>query len=108
MRKWIQIAVLALSLSAMPALAQDPTADGENSRQTSFVAVEGPARDSVPGGTLLVAAYGVVFALVFLYVARLAKMQAENARSLQRLAAALDKLDTGPTSPDKALRDRAG
>jgi hypothetical protein len=67
-------------LWAALALAQD-TGD----RATSFQAVSGAVHEDVPGGTLLVAAYGVVLAVLVLYVVYLTMMQQGARKDLARL-----------------------
>lgn len=72
------VAVLvSLFVPATLAVAQD--------RATQFVAVSGPARDTVPGGTLLVTAYAFVWLVVLGIVLRTALVQAGTARDLARL-----------------------
>lgn len=68
-------------------LAQD---DAAEDRATSFQAVEGAAKEDVPGGPLLVAAYAFVLVLVIGYAARLGALQAKTAREVERLTRALE------------------
>jgi CcmD family protein len=77
--------VLAGWLAPVIALAQE-TGD----RATSFQAVSGSAHEDVPGGTLLVAAYAIVLALVVAYVVYVARMQASAAEELTRLEKMLE------------------
>lgn len=84
--------LLALSiLSAIgfagSAQAQDDT--GED-RATSFQAVEGPPKEDVPGGPLLIGAYAFVLVLLIGYTARLGAMQAKTGRELERLTRAIE------------------
>ncbi|MCZ7677505.1 MAG: CcmD family protein [Sandaracinaceae bacterium] len=76
--------VLAFAvLSACPvALAQE---DAAESRAATFEAARGAQLEEIPGGGLLVAAYGVVFLLVLLYVVSIGFRQARTARELDRL-----------------------
>jgi CcmD family protein len=74
-------------LSAAPASAQDETV---GDRATSFQAVQGAAKEDVPGGPLLVAAYAFVLVLVIGYAARLGALQAKTARELERLTRSLE------------------
>lgn len=76
-----------VALSAPPASAQDDT---NEDRATSFQAVQGAAKEDVPGGPLLVAAYAFVLVLVIGYAARLGALQAKTARELERLTRSLD------------------
>ena len=59
----------------------DPAQD----RATEFVAVDGAVAEDVPGGPLLVGAYGLVLLVVLGYVLRLGFLQAGTARDLDRL-----------------------
>lgn len=75
-------ALLALSaLSIVPASAQDAPDD----RATSFHAVSEGAHEDVPGGGLLVAAYGVALLALFGYVAYVGALQQGTNRELDRL-----------------------
>ena len=66
----LRAAALASTL-ALPAFAQAQDESAEESRATAFQAVEGPQKENVPGGPLLVAAYGFVLAALVAYVVRL-------------------------------------
>jgi hypothetical protein len=81
-------ALLALWLTSASALGQQ---DAAESRAASFQAVEGAQKESVPGGPLLVSAYGFVLVLLVGYVARLALMQRRTANELDRLTRALEQ-----------------
>jgi hypothetical protein len=84
------IGVCALSWavpSRPPAAAQDDTV---GDRATSFQAVQGAAKEDVPGGPLLVGAYAFVLVLLIGYAARLGALQARTARELERLTRALE------------------
>lgn len=82
------LAALAVCFAVVTtALAQD-TAD--DSRATSFQAVQGAQREDVPGGPLLIGAYGVVLVLLVGYVARLGAMHARTSGELDRLTRALE------------------
>jgi len=78
---------LFLAVTAAPAFAQESP---DESRATSFQAVEGAQKENVPGGTLLVAAYAVALVLLVGYVARLGMMHQKTAAELERLSRALD------------------
>lgn len=69
------------------ARAEDPA----ESRSAAFQAVEGAQGEQVPGGPLMVSAYGVVMALVVGYVARLGLMQRKTAADVERLSAAIQR-----------------
>lgn len=86
--------LLALTLLplATPVFAQDAgmaAQRGDTGRETEFVAMTGPARDSVPGGALLIAAYAVIWVLLCGYVGRLAMLQGQTSKELARLDTAL-------------------
>ncbi|UJR86805.1 hypothetical protein [Sandaracinus amylolyticus] len=90
----------ALALAAFMVLAPLATAFAQEeprretaaeSRATSFQAVEGPSTEDVPGGPLLVGAYGTILVLVLTYVAWLGRLQSTTARDLDRLQKALDR-----------------
>jgi hypothetical protein len=73
--------IAALGSGAGSALAQDAATD----RAQSFQAVEGAVKEDVPGGPLLVAAYGVIWALMLLYLIRLVRLQQRAQNDVQRL-----------------------
>lgn len=87
MRKILRAISLALGLAlaapAAVALAQDE--DPAASRSATFEAAEGPQAEQVPGGTLLVVAYGIIWLLVFGFVASVALRQTRTAREIARL-----------------------
>jgi CcmD family protein len=56
-------------------------------RATQFVGVTGPEAENIPGGGLLLAAYAVVWVLVFLYLLRMRGLQRQTAEELERLSA---------------------
>ena len=56
-------------------------------RATQFVGVTGPEAESVPGGTLLLAAYAVIWVLLFLFLMRMRSLQRQTAEELERLSA---------------------
>ena len=71
---------------AAPVWAQ-PAGD---SRAAGFRAVEGANVEDVPGGMLLVAAYGIAWLLVLAFVWRLAGLQRQAGADLARVEAALE------------------
>ncbi len=92
--EWFVAASLFVgSLFAGSAAAQDANGGAGTGRETEFVAMTGPAQESVPGGALLVSAYAAVFVLLAAYVGRLALLQASTSRELARLEAALRARD---------------
>jgi len=80
---------------AAPAADGDPAEDASSSRSAAFRAVEGPAQDNVPGGALMIAAYAVVWLLVFGYLVRLARLQSKNTADLDRLLRAVGRARGG-------------
>jgi hypothetical protein len=94
---WLALQV-AWSVQLLPcntAFAQDqpqdkPTEDAAESRSAAFQAVEGPTAEQVPGGPLLLGAYGFILVLLIAYVARLGSLHLKNQVELERLARALE------------------
>lgn len=89
MRSFCRATALALAMIASSpgaiVLAQDETEDAAESRAATFEAARGAQLEELPGGSLLVAAYGVVFVLLLGYVVAIAFRQASTARELDRL-----------------------
>ena len=61
--------------------------DAAEERATQFVGVRGPEAESISGGALLLAAYAVVWALLFLFLMRMRGLQRQTAEELERLSA---------------------
>lgn len=86
----VAAALLATSAPAVVALAQgddgaeelDPAAERA---QTFEAAEEGAQTENIPGGVLMVVAYGVIWALVLGYTISLGFRQARTAAELARL-----------------------
>jgi hypothetical protein len=70
--------------------SEAPTEDAAESRSAAFQAVEGASAEQVPGGPLLIAAYGVILVLLVAYVARLGSLHTKNQVELERLTRALE------------------
>ncbi len=98
MRALVSAFVLGCTLFLAGAtLAQEPGSDSGSAtaeaetpaeeRAAQFVGVTGPDAESVPGGTLLLAAYAVVWVLLFLFLMRLRRLQSGTAEELERLSA---------------------
>ena len=100
MRALVTSFVFALALwGAVPAFAQsegepEAAADASGAAETAaeeraaqFVGVTGPEAESIPGGALLLAAYSVVWVLLFLFLFRMRGLQRQTAEELERLAA---------------------
>lgn len=77
------VLAIGLLLSSTAALAQAP--DASDDRATSFHAVTGGEQEDVPGGTLLVAAYGVVLVALIGYVLYVGAIQQGTQREITRL-----------------------
>ena len=77
---------LALASSAA-AQAQEPPPD----RSQSFQAVKGAVKEDVAGGPLLVAAYGLIWVVLLLYVVRLVRKQQRAQADLTRLERVLSQ-----------------
>ncbi|MCB9656149.1 MAG: hypothetical protein R3B40_31875 [Polyangiales bacterium] len=72
--------------------AQDAGEDAAESRATSFRAVDGAIREDVPGGMLVVGAYGAIAALLLLFLLR----QQSQLRELDaRIVALRGEIDRG-------------
>jgi type VI protein secretion system component VasF len=84
-------------LAAAPSFAQEADAkeDAADSRATSFQAVEGPQKEQVAGGPLLVGAYAFVLVLLVGYVARLASLQSKTTAEVERLTRAIERAKQG-------------
>jgi CcmD family protein len=82
--------LLALSASALfapIALAQEES----GGPTTSFQAADGGAHtEQIPGGPLVIAAYGAAFVLLLIYLLSLGFRQARTAREIERLRAEID------------------
>jgi CcmD family protein len=69
------------------AVAPETAEDAADERAAQFVGVRGPEAESVPGGALLLAAYAIVWGLLFLYLMRMRGLQRQTAEELERLSA---------------------
>jgi CcmD family protein len=92
LRAW----ALALALSALPGAALVPAAAAQDAaeeaaegaaeeRSMAFEASEGARTENIPGGALMIAAYGVVWLLVLGYVVSLGYRQARTHGEIERL-----------------------
>ena len=63
-------------------VAEEP---GEE-RAAQFVGVRGADAERVPGGALLLSAYGIVWLLLFFYLMRLRGLQRQTSEEVARLA----------------------
>ncbi|MCA9531378.1 MAG: hypothetical protein KC543_14715 [Myxococcales bacterium] len=107
--KALAAALIAWGSSAL-AFAQDAGAEtAAQSRSTQFVAVRGPQTEHVPGGALLIIAYGIVFVLLLLYVLRLFRLQAKTDETLAQLGERIDRADrAGADGAAEAKRAERG
>ncbi len=87
----LAVAALTTPVWASSAHAEDPA----ESRSATFQAVEGSRGEQVPGGPLLVSAYGVVMVLLLGYVARLGLLQRKTAAEVERLSGAIQRARQG-------------
>ena len=97
MRALVSAFVLACTLLMTSlALAEEAPTEAEatqvdespaEERATQFVGVTGPDAESVPGGALLLAAYAIVWVLLFLFLLRMRGLQRQTAEELERLSA---------------------
>lgn len=98
MRALVSALVLGCTLwLASAAAAEEPPSDAAppasteespaEERAAQFVGVTGPEAESVPGGALLLAAYAVVWVLLFLFLLRMRGLQRQTADELERLSA---------------------
>jgi hypothetical protein len=86
------LALVFCAAFAMPAFAQQDAAAG---RSTAFQAVQGArAEDNVPGGKLLISAYGVVLVLLVGYVLRLGLLQRKTSADVARLTGVITRSQT--------------
>jgi hypothetical protein len=81
----------ATSLLFACAAAAQQAPDAAEERSQSFQAVKGAVQEDVPGGPLLVWAYGLILLLLVGYLVRLVRMQQHSERELARLAQQLNK-----------------
>ena len=99
MRALIPAFVLGCTMLIAPlALAEEPPndpgaadtevqEDAAEERAAQFVGVRGPEAESVPGGALMLAAYAIVWVLLFLFLMRMRGLQRQTAEELERLSA---------------------
>ena len=77
----------SMAVAGSKAAAQTVSED----RSQSFKAVQGAVKEDVPGGPLLVAAYGLIFMALLAYVMRLVRLQGRAQRDLERLTRLLSR-----------------
>lgn len=88
----VGLGIFVLSIVGAPTTvrAQDDAGTTAGERSSAFRAVEGPDAEQVPGGTLLISAYGVMWLFLFLYVFRVQRMQAATQSEVARLTRVLE------------------
>jgi CcmD family protein len=98
MRGLVSAFVLLGTLLVVPAALAEETPTEANAptqaeetpaeeRAAQFVGVTGPDAESVPGGALMLAAYAIVWVLLFLFLVRMRRLQSQTAEELERLSA---------------------
>jgi len=91
---------LGLGLAVAPARAQDDeaatsAADAPSDRATSFRAVTGSEAEEVPGGTLLIASYALIWFFLMLYLHRVGRLSAAVRADVERLGGAIEARSGG-------------
>jgi hypothetical protein len=89
--------LVGLCLWLSSASAQVRAQGAEEERSQAFKPVEGAVKEDVPGGPLLVAAYGVLWLFLLGYGFRLIRLQQRAEADVQRLERALAR--ERPASP---------
>lgn len=83
--------ITPVALGDAPAEPEAPASgaqkDAADERASQFVGVRGPEAESISGGALLLAAYAVVWILLFLFLLRMRGLQRQTAEELERLSA---------------------
>jgi hypothetical protein len=87
LRRIALLAGLCIGLSSAGASVRAQTADEERSQ--AFKPVEGAIKEDVPGGPLLIAAYGSLWLFLLGYGFRLIRLQQRAEADVQRLERAL-------------------
>jgi CcmD family protein len=76
---------LGFAAHAQAQAGADAPQDAAEQRSQSFQAVQGAVREDIAGGPLLLAAYGVIWVIVLLYVIRLVRLQTRSQADIERL-----------------------
>lgn len=94
MKRWSPMSRWAATLFVLAALAAPAAAqeddDPSSSRAESFQAADGPNTENIPGGALMIGAYGTAFILVLGYVVSLGFRQSATAKDIAALKAEID------------------
>jgi hypothetical protein len=88
---WSRLIAVCASLSPLLLATVARAQDAAEERSQSFQAVKGAVQEDVPGGPLLVYAYGFILLLLVGYLVRLVRLQQRSERELARLAQQLGK-----------------
>jgi hypothetical protein len=88
---WSRLSAVCASLSPVFLAAVARAQDAAEERSQSFQAVKGAVQEDVPGGPLLVYAYGFILLLLVGYLVRLVRLQQRSEREVARLAQQLGK-----------------
>lgn len=83
-----KLLVLAFLLFSWSASAQEDSGDPEE-RASAFRAVSGPQVEQVPGGALLIGAYGVAWIAILGFFAHVGRLNARTATDIARLERAV-------------------
>jgi hypothetical protein len=106
------VGLLALAPAALcaRALAQDEAGDDSEdpgeSRAAAFEAADGAQTENIPGGALMVAAYGVIFLLVLGYVISIGYRQAQIGADVARLQRDLESKDPPREGEPRLAREK--
>jgi CcmD family protein len=91
-----------VALGQSPQSASSARTGTDPNGMTGFRPVQGADREQVPGGLMLVSAYGVVWLLLLAYVVHIGRLQARTQRDLERLEQAF----TAASRSDEQARDK--
>jgi CcmD family protein len=97
------LTLIAFAFQGTDAFGQPIDSEGSTltrangNESTSFRMVQGTEREQLPGGLLMIAAYGVVWLLLLAYMVKIGRLQARTQRDLERLEQAFSP----STSPDR-------
>ena len=98
MKKFLLLAalfILPVAALATPADAQTEEADAEpDSRNAGCRSVSGPQVEQVPGGALLLGAYGFAWVAALLFFMRVHKLSSSTNEEIARLRLAVESLES--------------
>ncbi|MEM9194382.1 MAG: hypothetical protein AAGF12_34715 [Myxococcota bacterium] len=95
----------ASPVSAQPEAEEQPEGEQTVVQSQEFRPMEGPAQEDVPGGALMVGAYGLLFLFLLLFLLRLQVLQAATARDVTRLEQSVSSA-VAKGGADKGKKDR--